>query len=300
MFGFINLNKPMGMTSHDCVARIRKLLKIKRVGHGGTLDPLATGVLPIAVGKATRLLSFLPNEKVYRAKIRFGVQTTTDDLEGEPIHCQSVPDLTLEQIKPYLFQFRGTITQIPPAYSAIQKEGKRLYELARKGEKVDVPARTVEIKEIDILNWEAGNFPELEVKITCGGGTYIRAIARDLGDSLKVGGTLAFLERIESGGLNLSNSITLEEMESQLTQDSFTLLSPAQTLSHIESIQLGKNTAKRWSQGQAIPLEVIEYDASHLCLPISVTVWYQSKEFLGIGQVIEKGKQPLLIPKIVV
>lgn len=288
------------MTSHDCVAKIRKLLKMKRVGHGGTLDPLAAGVLPIAVGKATRLLSLLPEEKIYRGKIRFGVQTSTDDLEGEIIHCQSPSDLNLEQIKTYLPQFIGTIEQIPPAYSAIKKEGKKLYELARKGEKVDVPVRQVEIKSIQILNWQEGEFPELEVKITCGAGTYIRALARDLGNILKVGGTLAFLERQKSGGFTLENSITLETLEEQLSQDNFTLLSPSQTLSYLESIKLGKNTAKRWSNGQAIPLELIESTLLYKDLPITVKVWYQSQEFLGIGQVIEKGEQQLLIPKIVV
>ncbi|MGK7943535.1 MAG: tRNA pseudouridine(55) synthase TruB [Microcystaceae cyanobacterium] len=300
MLGFINLNKPQGMTSHDCVAKLRKLLKIKRIGHGGTLDPLATGVLPIGVGKATRLLSLLPNQKAYRAKIRFGIQTTTDDLEGEAINQQPVPHLTLEEVQNYLPQFIGQIKQIPPAYSAIQKDGKRLYELARKGEKVDVPERQVEIKTIDILNWKAQDFPELEVKITCGTGTYIRAIARDLGAQLKVGGTLAFLERTESGGLKLEESITLEEIESQLAQEQFNLLSPAQALSHLITIKLGKNTAKRWCHGQPIPWEFIDYDLSNLSLPIMVQVWYQSQDFLGMGQVMESGHQILLLPKIVV
>ncbi|MGK7932610.1 MAG: tRNA pseudouridine(55) synthase TruB [Microcystaceae cyanobacterium] len=300
MLGFINLNKPQGMTSHDCVAKMRKLLKIKRIGHGGTLDPLATGVLPIGVGKATRLLSLLLEQKVYRAKIRFGVQTTTDDLEGENIHYKAVPHLTLEEIKIYLPQFIGKIKQIPPAYSAIQKDGKRLYELARKGEKVDVPEREVDIKSIDILNWNSQDFPELEVKITCGTGTYIRAIARDLGDKLKVGGTLAFLERTESGGLKLEESMTLEEIESQLAQDQFKLLDPDQVLSHLIMISLGKNTAKRWGHGQGIPWEFIDYTLPDLSLPIKVQVWYQSQDFLGIGQVVEKGDQKLLLPKIVV
>jgi tRNA pseudouridine55 synthase len=146
---------------------VRRLLKIKKVGHGGTLDPLATGVLPIAVGKATRLLQFLPENKAYRAIIRFGIQTTTDDLEGEVIQQQPTPNLTLEDIKPFLCEFIGKIEQIPPAYSAIQQGGKRLYELARQGKTVEVPVRTVEITKIDVLNWYPGEFGELEVLIYC-------------------------------------------------------------------------------------------------------------------------------------
>ncbi|MGB5771230.1 MAG: tRNA pseudouridine(55) synthase TruB, partial [Crocosphaera sp.] len=173
MLGFIALNKPSGLTSHDCVARVRRLLKLKKVGHGGTLDPAATGVLPIAVGKATRLLSFLPENKAYDARIRFGIQTTTDDLEGEIIQTQAGANVTLEDIQPLLKQFLGTIEQIPPIYSAIQRDGKRLYELARKGEVVDVPVRTVKIDKIEVLGWYPGDFPELVVNIQCGPGTYI-------------------------------------------------------------------------------------------------------------------------------
>ena len=123
--GFLDLNKPAGFTSHDCVAKIRRILNIKKVGHGGTLDPAATGVLPIAIGKATRLLQFLPTRKAYQAKIRLGITTTTDDLEGEIITSQSGLELTLSQIKACLPQFVGTIEQTPPAYSAIKKDGKK-------------------------------------------------------------------------------------------------------------------------------------------------------------------------------
>ncbi|HBQ98966.1 MAG TPA: tRNA pseudouridine(55) synthase TruB, partial [Cyanobacteria bacterium UBA11691] len=167
-FGFLNLNKPPGYTSHDCVARVRRLLHTKRVGHGGTLDPAAVGVLPIAVGKATRLLQFLPQDKGYQATIKFGLRTETDDLEGEAIESQPVPDLSLESIQLVLSQFQGKIEQIPPIYSAIQVGGKRLYKLARQGEVVQVPARTVDVYDLQILDWRPGDFPELDVAIACG------------------------------------------------------------------------------------------------------------------------------------
>ncbi|MEO0843648.1 MAG: tRNA pseudouridine(55) synthase TruB, partial [Cyanobacteria bacterium J06643_5] len=208
MFGFLNLDKPFDWTSHDCVAKTRRLLRIKKVGHAGTLDPAATGVLPIAIGKATRLLQYLPSDKAYKATIRLGVQTTTDDLQGEVIHQQFVNGLNLETVKAALEKFQGKIEQIPPSYSAIQVGGKRLYDLARKGEKIEVPVRTVEVFSIDILDWRESDFPELDVNISCGGGTYIRAIARDLGAVLETGGTLAALRRTVSSGFNLADSMT--------------------------------------------------------------------------------------------
>ncbi|NEP44277.1 MAG: tRNA pseudouridine(55) synthase TruB, partial [Okeania sp. SIO2H7] len=145
MEGFINLNKAVGMTSHDCVAKVRGLLRLKRVGHGGTLDPAATGVLPIALGKATRLLQFMAPGKAYRATVRLGLTTTTDDLEGEVIDSKPSPDLTLAEVERVLPNFVGAIEQVPPIYSAIKVKGKKLYDLARQGQNVDVPSRTVEV-----------------------------------------------------------------------------------------------------------------------------------------------------------
>ncbi len=158
MEGFLNLNKPAGWTSHDCVAKVRSILHLKRVGHGGTLDPAATGVLPIALGKATKLLQYLPQDKAYTATMRLGVKTTTDDLEGEVIATHSAAGLTLEKVLPYLKQFEGKIQQIPPMYSAIQVKGKRLYELARAGKTAEVPERTVEVYQLKVLAWHPGEF----------------------------------------------------------------------------------------------------------------------------------------------
>ncbi|NES68459.1 MAG: tRNA pseudouridine(55) synthase TruB, partial [Okeania sp. SIO2D1] len=226
MQGFLNLNKPSGMTSHDCVAKVRKLLRLKRVGHGGTLDPTATGVLPIAVGKATRLLQFLRSEKAYCATVKFGVITTTDDLEGEIVKSTLAPQLTLSNIEAVLPNFLGKIEQVPPSYSAIQVEGKRLYDLARQGKTVEIPTRVVEVSSLEVLEWRSGDFPELDLAIACGTGTYIRAIARDLGAVLNTGGTLATLTRTESSGFCLKDSLTFEDMETQLQQKTFSLLSP--------------------------------------------------------------------------
>lgn len=292
--GFINLNKPTGFTSHDCVAKIRRLLKIKRVGHGGTLDPSATGVLPIAVGKATRLLQFLPEDKAYRARIRLGMITTTDDLEGEILQTHPCENLSLEQIAPLLNQFIGKIEQIPPAYSAIHQGGKRLYELARKGEQVEIHSRTVEIHHIEILGWYPGEYPELEVAIACGSGTYIRAIARDLGAILNVGGTLAKLIRTESCGMKLAESLTFEELETQIQRRTLELIPPAIALQHLPVLTLADTDAKRWCQGQQVLIEeTIQPAAQYL------RIENQAQDCLGIGEIDDSNTNLLIIPKIV-
>ncbi|MEC4986092.1 MAG: tRNA pseudouridine(55) synthase TruB [Oscillatoria sp. PMC 1076.18] len=292
MLGFLNLNKPPGFTSHDCVAKVRKMFKIKRVGHGGTLDPAATGVLPIAIGKATRLLQYLPTEKAYQARIRFGIKTTTDDLEGEIIATKLAADLSLAKIEPYLSNFLGKIEQIPPAYSAIQRDGKRLYELARAGEKVAVPSRIVEVTKLEILAWYPGEFPELEVAINCGGGTYIRAIARDLGEAVGTGGTLANLIRTESCGLNLAESLSFEELSAQLTEEKFQPTSPEQVLFHLPKVNLPSSEAKRWCQGQKINLAKEKKSWQFVQV-------YQEESFLGIAEIIESDEEQLLRPKVV-
>ena len=293
MYGFINLNKSAGFTSHDCVARVRRILRLKRVGHAGTLDPAATGVLPMALGKATRLLQFLPSNKAYHARIKFGVATNTDDLEGETLTVQSVPHLQLEQIQEILPQFIGKIEQVPPIYSAIHVQGKRLYDLARKGEIIEVPSRIVEVFELKILNWYPGEFPELEIAIACGSGTYIRSIARDLGAILNTGATLANLIRTESSGFGLENSLTLETLETQVQQQIFLPLSPNIALNHLTKIILNYESTKRWFQGQSIIVE------NQIIEDRPVSVYDQNQQLLGIGKLIETPEQILLAPQVV-
>ncbi|MBP0013069.1 MAG: tRNA pseudouridine(55) synthase TruB [Roseofilum sp. SBFL] len=292
-FGFLNLNKPPGYTSHDCVARVRRLLHTKRVGHGGTLDPAAVGVLPIAVGKATRLLQFLPQDKAYQATIKFGLRTETDDLEGEAIESQPVPDLSLESIQLVLSEFQGKIEQIPPIYSAIQVGGKRLYKLARQGEVVQVPARTVEVYDLQVLDWRPGNFPELDLAIACGPGTYIRAIARDLGDRVNAGATLAQLTRTQSSGFRLSQSMTLEELETQVEQQTFTPISGQVALSHLPECILSPSQVRSWFHGQQ--LSIRDQTVSGTVVRVSS----QTGEFLGIGELEQTDLQWVLHPKVV-
>jgi tRNA pseudouridine55 synthase len=290
--GFLNLNKPFGWTSHDCVAKVRKFLRLKRVGHAGTLDPSATGVLPIALGRATKLLQYLPSDKAYKAIIRLGVRTSTDDLEGEIITQQPVVGLSLSSVETALAtKFLGKIEQIPPMYSAIQVDGKRLYDLARKGETVEVPSRIVEIFQTDILDWREGDYPELDVHISCGGGTYIRAIARDLGEALQTGGTLAGLERTHSSGFDLSDSLTLDELEKQLQAGIFTPQIPDKPLQHLPQVILPADDGKKWCQGQRVAVNVDFAER--------LRVYEEDGRCLGIASLRDETTGQLLIPEMV-
>lgn len=298
MLGLINLDKPPGFTSHDCVAKVRRLLRTKRVGHGGTLDPLATGVLPIAVGRATRLLQFLPERKVYRARVRFGVRTSTDDLEGEVLADRPASGVTEARVRPLLAQFCGRIVQVPPAYSAIQLDGKRLYERARAGETVEVPSREVEVFELAAIAWTPGLYPELEVEIACGPGTYIRAIARDLGDALGTGATLARLIRTESCGLKLADSVTLEALAQQVEAGTFALLPADVALAHLPVVTLPTGTAKRWCQGQVVPrAAAIAPAPAGLGQP--ARVYDKAGTFLGVAIAQETAREMAFAPKVV-
>ena len=308
MFGFINLDKPVEFTSHDCVSKVRKLLNLKRVGHGGTLDPLATGVLPIAVGKATRLLQFLPEIKVYKAVIRLGITTSTDDLEGQIIESRSAENISQEKIGSLLDNFKGQIEQVPPMYSAIKKNGQKLYELARKGEVIEVEPRIVNVYQIKILNFHPGEIAEVEVEISCGPGTYIRAIARDLGMMLEVGGTLANLIRIESCGMNLENSIKFDTIAQKIEQNNFQLIKPDLVLSHLHSCKLNYDDARRWCCGQKIALtdyQLSDFDIeSHsvwenLEKTVHLVMYQEDSVFLGIGILEDQEKILFSKPKVV-
>lgn len=296
MDGFLNLRKPAGFTSHDCVARVRRILGMKRVGHGGTLDPAATGVLPIALGRATRLLQFLRQDKAYHATIRFGLRTTTDDLDGEVLETNPVSGLELADVERLLPKFRGVIQQIPPRYSAIQVGGKRMYDLARAGTVVDIPVRTVEVTHFEAVGWRSQDFPELELTIACGAGTYIRSIARDLGEMLGTGGVLASLVRTESHGFNLADSLTIETLEAQVQNHIFQPLKPADVLTHLPQFTLAPVEAKRWSQGQRL---IYPEGNSPLMLDSPISIYNEAEAFLGIGRWIKTEDGEFLTPWMV-
>lgn len=211
MEGVLNIDKPIGLTSHDVVGRVRRLSGTRRVGHTGTLDPLATGILVVCLGRATRLVEYVVGRpKTYTATIRLGQTTNTYDTEGEITAEQTLPDdLPLAEIRPYLAQFRGEIAQIPPLYSAIKKDGQPLYKLARQGKTVELEPRQVTIYELEVLAWQQ---PDLSLQIRCSAGTYIRSIAHDLGQLLGYGGHLTQLRRTAVGAFNLSTAVALDEL----------------------------------------------------------------------------------------
>ena len=210
MFGFFNIYKPQGITSHDVISRLRKVLHIKKIGHAGTLDPLAEGVLPVAILGATRLIDFLPNEKEYLATFKFGVTSKSYDTETELEFC-SDKKISEGEIKEELKNFEGDITQKPPIYSAVKVGGRKLYEIAREGETSEIPDRSITVNEISLENFDyetqTGN-----LRINCSKGTYIRSIINDLGQNLGVGGVMTKLIRTKSGGMIEENSTNLNDL----------------------------------------------------------------------------------------
>jgi tRNA pseudouridine55 synthase len=208
--GLVVVDKPAGMTSHDVVSRVRRLAGTRKVGHAGTLDPMATGVLVLGVERATRLLGhLLLTDKAYAATIRLGATTSTDDAEGEVTATRSTEALADDRVRRALAAMTGEVQQVPSSVSAIKVDGRRAYDRVRAGEQVELPARTVRIESIDVTRLE---LPEIDVEVRCSSGTYIRAIARDLGEELGVGGHLTALRRTAVGAFTLDRARTLEEL----------------------------------------------------------------------------------------
>ena len=230
MFGFLNINKPQGMTSHDVVSVLRKITHIKQIGHTGTLDPLATGVLPIAISKASRLIEYLNEDKAYIAKLQFGFISDTYDSEGN-IEKYSDKKVTKEEILQNIEKFKGTIEQIPPAHSAVHYKGKRLYELARKGIiPDDIPKRIVIISKLELLEFDDEK-QTATLEIACSKGTYIRSIVNDLGFELDTGAIMTDLTRIKSGLFNIDTAVNLKDIK-EIADVQKNLINPLDVLTY--------------------------------------------------------------------
>lgn len=217
--GIVVVDKPAGMTSHDVVGRCRRIFGTRRVGHAGTLDPMATGVLVVGIERATKILGLLTaTSKSYAATIRLGRTTTTDDAEGDVLQDVCAHDVTDAAIEAGIAGLRGEILQRPSAVSAVKIGGKRAYQLAREGEQVDIAARPVRVDRFDVLDIRReGGFVDVDVEVDCSSGTYIRALARDLGHTLDVGGHLSALRRTRVGGYGLEHARTLDELAERPT-----------------------------------------------------------------------------------
>jgi tRNA pseudouridine55 synthase len=251
MDGILNINKATGMTSHDVVAKIRKQLKQKRVGHAGTLDPAASGVLPICIGQGTRVAEYLSESgKAYRAEICFGIVTDTYDIEGSALRTSDASALTLERIEETLPHFLGPQMQIPPLYSAIKLQGQPAYKRIRAGEEITLEARSIEIYALRIINWQT---PLLTLDIECSKGTYIRSLAYDMGEDTGYGAHLAGLVRTRSGPFILEKSIALEQLAQYVEQGTLTnaVFPPDYALQQYPALSLDEKTTQRVLHGNA-------------------------------------------------
>lgn len=249
MDGIFNIDKASGMTSHDVVARVRRLTRQRRVGHAGTLDPAASGVLPICLGQATRVAEYLSESgKCYQAVVVFGAVTDTYDAEGEVLRSAPV-HLTREEIAAALPEFLGQQMQLPPLYSAIKLAGQPLYKLARRGIEAERQARPIHISRLDLVDWQP---PALMLEVECSKGTYIRSLAYDLGERLGCGAHLGSLVRLRSGPFTLDASLTLEELAGALEDGSWTnyLYAPDEALLDRQAVIVGPATEKRLLLGQ--------------------------------------------------
>lgn len=216
--GILLVDKPAGMTSHDVVSRTRKAAGTRKVGHAGTLDPMATGLLVLGLNSSTRLLTFLVGlDKEYFATIRLGATTTTDDAEGDTVTTADTAEVTLSGVESALQPLRGPILQVPSSVSAIKVDGRRAYDLVREGETVELKSRAVTISSLEVLDWREGHEAELDVRVECSSGTYIRAIARDLGSALGVGGHLTALRRTRIGPFFIETAAQLDTLEPSST-----------------------------------------------------------------------------------
>lgn len=263
MDGVLNLLKPPGMTSHDVVSVVRRALQTKKVGHTGTLDPAVAGVLPICVGKATRLADYIMGEdKAYRAEITFGIQTETADATGRVIAEESAAHLGRGDIAYILPRFTGEIMQTPPMVSAVKVGGRRLYELAREGKEIERQARPVTIHRLQLLDFTPGAHPVAIVDVVCSKGTYIRTLAEDLGRALGVGAHMSHLVRTRSGPFHLAETTTLEE----LLAGQYSLIPPSEALGSMARLVVSGRPAERIAHGVAPAIPVTHPEGSTLAL----------------------------------
>lgn len=274
--GFINLNKPAGMTSHDAVNHVRKIFSTRKVGHAGTLDPAASGVLPIAINQATKFIEYLADcDKSYRAEILFGVATDSGDLDGGIIsRAENFYMPTVDEFKLAAKNFIGEIEQVPPKFSAIKIHGRKAYDLARKNLEFEMPCRRVKIYRLELV---ALNENLATIEIDCGKGTYIRSLAVDLGASLNLPATLKNLVRLRVGDFDLKNALTLDEIK-KFGED---YLHPIEDcLKHLPTFELGENRIRAFLNG--LPTTVHIPDEKILRV-------FAGEKFLGVGR-IERGE----------
>lgn len=285
MLGVVNLDKPVGPTSHDMVGLLRRLTGTRRIGHAGTLDPLASGVLPILVGAATRFSEELTGgRKRYDATIRLGARSATDDAEG-PIEPTGAPLPSEDEVVRALQAFVGTFDQRPPSFSARKVGGRTAHRAARAGDPIDVPPRTVTIERIDLLGLVGGDgWLDVRIDVRCGAGTYIRSIARDVGERLETGGYLAALRRTEAAGLSAQDAIRPEELEALAADGRLAdAVRPVGDLLPLPRVELAGDAAWRFTHGSSQPLDAGASGRAAV---------FHADRLLGIGTIRDGMLQP--------
>lgn len=253
MDGVLNIDKPAGITSHDVVDRVRRIFGVRRVGHAGSLDPIATGVLLVCVGKATRIVEFLMDaEKEYEGVMTLGVTTDTEDSSGRVLSETDSCHVTRQQILDTLPAFIGDIMQTPPMVSALHHEGKRLYELARQGETAPREPRPVTVKEIELLDFEEGEHPQARLRVVCSKGLYVRTLFADIGDALGVGAHMSALRRTRIGRFVIDESVNLGSLASSAGNAHTVMMSMSDALSDMPEVKVSGKTLDNVIHGRAI------------------------------------------------
>ena len=296
--GFLVLNKSKGCTSHDCVRQIRRILNIKKVGHAGTLDPEVTGVLPIAIGNATRFIQYLPKEKIYFGKIQLGMKTSTDDIHGEIIKTKNWPILSFEDMDKSLNDFRGIIQQVPPKVSSIHVNGERAYQKSFRNEDFELPSREVNIMELILHNWDQKK-GLLDISVKCSTGTYIRSLARDIGTAIGSEGCLSYLERTSSSGFGINKSFKLEDFNEKGQNINKFIIPIIKTLDHLPSYLINDSKGiKFWETGRKIECKEDFFFNKQNQSQKLIKVIDTSNTLLGIGILVQSDNN-YLQPKLV-
>ena len=285
MTGIICLDKPCDMTSFMAVKRASRMLGVKKAGHTGTLDPMATGVLVIMLGHCTRFIELLPeHKKSYTARVKLGITTDTLDITGEVL-SESAVDVSLSRLLSVAENFKGDILQTPPMYSAIKKDGERLYDLARKGIEIEREQRQITIEKLEIYDFDGIEF---SMDVTCSAGTYIRSLCDDIGRELGCGAVMTQLRRTEANGFSIENSVTLEELEKLVSENnaSSVITSVEKALISYPEITVSKPQANRFHNGGALG-----YERLHGDYPVGIyRVYSPERKLLGLGEILtEKG-----------
>ena len=296
--GFLVIDKEQGCTSHDCVKQIRRIFNIKKVGHTGTLDPQVSGVLPIALGNATRFIQYLPQIKIYSGIIKLGIKTNTDDIHGEIMNTKNWPELSFEDLDQYLNSFRGIIKQVPPKVSSVHVNGERAYKKSFRNEEFELPQKEVNILDLKLKKWnqEKGL---LDITVKCNSGTYIRSIARDLGRLIGTEGCLYYLERTQASGFDRTHAIKINDLSEEGENIHQNIIPIINTLEHIPSFTIkSSNDLYYWETGRKIRYieDLVSKEKNQSQTTFKVID--STKRLLGIG-VIERGEITYMKPKLV-